>query len=186
MASVQQQAEFLAFRDACIWLRHCYNIYARLYHADEDTETVLRESAPRFFSDLSTILQEYFFLQVRKITDPPVMKGRNNLSLQYVDQLLTALGLASPELVALSSKLISYRMLTADIANRVAAHTDAETTLAGNLIGAHAEQELDAFLANMQSYTDLAGEAFGVGPLDYKTQAGVGDVLDLIRSLKRA
>lgn len=183
--SQKEQAEFVAFRESCIWLRNCYNIYVHLFHGDEATEQALVKTAPLFFNDLSIILQEYFFLQVRKITDAPTMCGRVNLSVQHIDKMLSALGLHSPEIVALSDELHSYRGLTADISNRVAAHTDAETRALDQPVGAHSENALTAFLESMQSYTDLAGNALGVGALDYRTQAGRGDVLDLLRVLKR-
>jgi len=186
MTHLQHQKEFLAFRDQCIWLRNCFNTYNRLYDAGEETEQALLRVAPLFFDDLQKILQEYFFVQVRKITDPAFTRGRANLSVPYIDQVVAELGFSSAELTRLSADLIAYRATTSEIVNRVAAHSDHKTVLAGADVGAHPEAELAAFMRNLQLYTDLVGEALGVGPLDYRTQAGPGDVLDLVRALKRA
>ena len=44
---------------------------------------------------------------------------------------------------------------------------------------------MDEFFENLQSYFDVAGVAVGVGPLDFRSSPGPGDVLDLIHTLKR-
>ena len=185
MTYSQHQREFNAFRDACVWLRNCFNIYNHLYDSGEETEKTLLCVAPLFFDDLQKILQEYFFLQVRKITDPAFMGRRANLSVPYIDQVLASAGLSSPEISRLSASVLAYRGTTLDIVNRVAAHSDHFTVLAGADVGAHPEAELVKFMESLQSYTDLVGAALGVGPLDYRTQAGPGDVIDLVRALKR-
>lgn len=44
---------------------------------------------------------------------------------------------------------------------------------------------MSKFFENLQRYFDVAGNAVGVGPLDFRCSPGPGDVLDLIRTLKR-
>lgn len=51
-------------------MQHCFNIFNHLYVvSDDDTEAALRQAAVRFFTDLNMILQEYLFIQVRRIAD---------------------------------------------------------------------------------------------------------------------
>ena len=49
----------------------------------------------------------------------------------------------------------------------------------------HTKEEAEAFFENLQNYNDAVGLSVGVGPLDFRTMAGEGDVLDLIRVLER-
>ena len=58
--------------------------------------------------------------------------------------------------------------------------------LRGRLVGAHSEAQLEKFMSDIRAYTDAVGTALGLGPLDYETQAGHGDVLNLIKALKSA
>ncbi|MGY0561183.1 AbiU2 domain-containing protein [Luteimonas sp. A277] len=186
MASLEQQDEFVAFRESCMWLQNCFNTFQHLYNSDPETEAALRRTASLFFGDLNSILQEYFFLQARKITDPARSYGRENLSVNDINAGLTEAGLMTPEISALSASMLSYRTLISDISNRVVAHADKATALCPGLVGAHSESELESFMSNIRAYTDAVGIALGIGPLDYKTQAGSGDVVDLIRTLKQA
>ena len=186
MASLKQQDEFVAFRESCIWLQNCFETFQHLYGSGPETEAALQKTASLFFGDLNSILQEYFFLQVRKITDPASSHGRENLTLKNINEDLVRTDLMSQEISALSDNILSYRGLTSDLSNRVVAHADKVTTLCPGLVGAHSEAELETFMSNILAYTDAVGIALGVGPLDYKTQAGPGDVLDLIKVLKRA
>ena len=187
MANLKQQDEFIAFRESCIWLQNCFKTFQHLYDSGPETEAALQKTASLFFGDLNSILQEYFFLQVRKITDPASShQGRENLTLKNINKDLDRTGLMSQEISALSDKILSYRELTSDLSNRVVAHADKATALCPELVGAHSEAELETFMSSIRAYTDAVGIALGVGPLDYKTQAGPGDVLDLIKVLKRA
>jgi hypothetical protein len=188
MTNLKQQEEFIAFRESCIWLQNCFNTFQHLYASGADTEAALRKTAPSFFGDLHSILQEYFFLQVRKITDASSLSNskRKNLTINSVNESLDRSSLMSQEISELSDSILSYRKLTSNISNRVVAHTDKATVLSKRLVGEHSETELEAFMSNVRAYTDAVGNALGVGPLDYRTQAGPGDVLDLISVLKRA
>ena len=38
---------FLAFREQCIWLRTCYDIYEHLYESGGDTERLMSATAPQ-------------------------------------------------------------------------------------------------------------------------------------------
>ena len=181
------QEDYQAFLATCIWLRRCYNIFISLYDSDLETERTLRKTAGLFFTDLHQILHEYFFLQVRKISDPSATRGNNareNLSITNINESLIALGKMTAEIENLSVEIHQYRHLILDIPNRVVAHADKSTILAQQIVGEHSAEELEKFMENIQSYTDAVGIALEIGPLNYRAQPGQGDVTTLIRSLK--
>ena len=183
---VELQEEFIVFRESCIWLQNCFNTFQELYDSDPQTEAALKKTASAFFQDLHEILQEYFFLQVRRITDPVATCGHANLTVKTINQSLQENRASTDEIEKLSKQLNSYRELTSDISNKVVAHADKATAISRKLVGAHSAIEMKSFMSAIQQYTDLVGIALGVGPLDYRTQAGPGDVVDLIKVLKRA
>ena len=188
MSNPNLQEEFIAFRNLCADLQNCFNTFQHLYDSPE-RKAVLERSAPLFFGDLHFILQEYFFLQVRRLTDGAETKirggVRENLTFCYINKNLEILGLMTKEISALSVSILSYRDLTAELSNRVVAHADKHTMLGAKVVGAHSDGELERFMSDVRTYTDAVGTVLGVGPLDYRVQAGPGDVVDLIRVLRR-
>lgn len=185
MTTQQQQDEFVAFRESCIWLRNCYNTFNHLFNSGPETEGTLRRIASEFFGDLNSILQEYFFLQARRVTDPAATGSRENLTPQNINAGLTTAGLMTQEISDLSASILGYRVLISDISNRVVAHPDKAIALCPGLVGAHSKHEIESFMDNLQDYTDAVGIVLGVGPLDYRVQSGPGDVQDLLGALRR-
>ena len=175
---------FLAFREQCIWLQTCFNTYETLFEGGPETEELLARTAPLFFHDLNRILVEYCLLQVCKLTDPAETRGRENLTVDHLNELLGTAGLMTPEIEQASRGIAHYRSLIKDARNRAISHSDKSTIMAGQPIGAHAAAEVSAFFDSLHTYTDEVGVAVGVGPLDYGTLAGPGDVLDLLSLLR--
>lgn len=106
MASLREQ--FVAFRAECIWLRDCYNTFTTLFDEDE-TRTLLEQSAVIFFGDLNRVLQEYCYLQVCKITDPATSLGRVNLTVEAMNDALKLAGLLTPEIEKHAAVMMRYR-----------------------------------------------------------------------------
>lgn len=179
------QELFLAFREQCIWLQCCYNTYSALYESEDETKEVLQASAAIFFRDLNSILIEYVLLQVCKITDPDESQGRKNLTFEHVNAALRDAHRMTDEITLFSCGLSRYRKLVKDGRNRLISHFDKESVLKGLPIGEHAEEEVTAFFESLYGYVDAVGNAIDVGPLDFQTTAGDGDVLDLIKTLRK-
>jgi hypothetical protein len=184
MSTSHLKDTFLVFREQCIWLQTSFNTYAALYESGESTHRVMSATAPLFFHDLNLILVEYCLLQVCRLTDPPRTSGHENLTVKHINELLMAKGKLTPEISAASDALTHYRSLIQDSRNWIISHADKHTLLAGLPIGQHAREEVATFFENLYRYVDAVGHAVGVGPLDFRTTSGSGDVLDLLRSLK--
>lgn len=175
---------FLAFREQCIWLQTCYNIYAVLFESDQSTKEILSGTAQLFFGDLNLILIEYCLLQVCKLTDPPRSNGRDNLTVKYLNGLLDAENLLTTEITAASDGLENYRNLIKDGRNRIISHADKETLLTDLVLAGHTRSDVHTFFENLYKYVDAVGIAVGDGPLDFRTTSGPGDALDLLRYLR--
>lgn len=179
---------FLEFREQCIWLRCCYNTYSTLYESGAETIELLSNAANIFFGDLHKILIEYGWLQVCKITDPAKTKTRlgyrDNLTVKYIDALLSDKGLMTNEIRQYSTYIHNYRKLLKPGRNWVISHLDKETILTGKPVGEHSHKEIEDFFDNLQKYADAVGNVIGVGPLDFRVTVGPGDVTDLIMKLK--
>lgn len=185
MSADELQRSFIAFRKECIWLRCCYNTYAALYESDSEVREVLSAAASLFFSDLNRILIEYCWLQICKITDPAKSSGRDNLTVENINASLRESGLMTDEICHHSQCLRHYRKLINKGRNRLVSHLDKDSVMKGVDIGEHDETDVIRFFECLQGYVDVVGNAVGVGPLDFRSTAGRGDVLDLITKLRK-
>jgi hypothetical protein len=175
---------FLAFRDQCIWLQTCFNTYAALFEAGDETEGLMRRVAPQFFTELNEVLIEYCLLQVCRLTDPVGNLGHANLTVKYINSLLEEADLMTTAISDASFGIARYRDLINDSRNKVISHADLATITAGTPIGEHAAADVRAFLDHLYTYVDEVGNAVGVGPLDFRATSGPGDVLDLLRFMR--
>lgn len=185
MATTHAIESVVAFRKECIWLQSCFNTFCSLFESGDETSDVLKRSAASFFRDINLIIQEHFILQVCRITDPAMTRGRENLTVKNIDAILTKENLLTPEIAATSKRLHSYRDLIDGARNRIVSHADKETLLSGQESGAHARKDVEEFLEALHAYVNLAGEAVGEGPLDFTYTGSEGDVEDLLVCLKR-
>ena len=186
MTTSELEKIFVAFREQCIWLRRCYDMYCALYESNDRTKKILTASALWFFHELNIILTEYFPLQVCKITDPAeTAAGRKNLTVDGLNIELRERGLMTEEISEYSASLSRYRELVKEPRNKIIGHLDLETVLNDVPIGGHKKEDVIEFFENLQGYCNAVGIAVGVGPSDFRTTSGPGDALDLIKVLKR-
>jgi hypothetical protein len=163
-----------------------YNMYRHLFEADEEVSDILRRTAAQFFHDLNRILIEQIYLHISRITDPAKDRKRENLSVANINDMLDRAGLLTEEIKRLSEQMIHYRHIISEARNKLLAHLDKETVANDLEIGGHAPEEVTAFFEALYKYCDEVGWVTGQGPLDFRTAAGAGDVLDLIKALKRS
>ena len=90
------------------------------------------------------------------------------------------------EIRGYASELLRYREIVKDSRNKIIGHLDRKAILDDLPIGEHSAEEVTSFFENLQKYADAVGIAVGVGPLDFQSVPGKGDVRDLIMTLKRA
>ncbi len=166
-------------------LRYCYNTFTNLYESGEDVSYILNNTAPLFFQDLNHILIERYYLLVRKLTDPKKSRGRANLTIANINASLEQEGLFTRKIEQLSKRLMKYRATVKTACDRLIAHSDKSSIINELILGEHDEDELIAFFRCLQEYCDEIGHTVGEGPLDFSTQVGPGDAIDLIRALER-
>ena len=180
------QDEFIKLRDQAIWVRQTVNTFSFLFDSGPETERVLKESACLFFGDLNTMMQEYAVLLVCRLTGPAQSFRKANLSTQRFTMLLRDEGRLTPEIERLDASLREYGGLLKPARDKIIAHSDLEVHVNSTVLGAHGEEVMLEFLENLQAYFDSVGNVIGVGPLDFRSTPGTGDVIDLVRKLKKA
>ena len=133
-----------------------------------------------------TLLHEYTILLVCRLTGPPQSFGKANLSTQRFTVLMRKSGYLTPEIERLDTSLREYGELLKPARDKIIAHSDLEVHANATVLGGHEEGQMVQFLEDLQAYFDAVGNAVGVGPSDFRHMPAVGDVIDLVRKLKRA
>jgi hypothetical protein len=185
MKPTELQEMFLAFREQCIWLRCYYNTYSALCKSGDETKELLAASASIFFDNLNAIFSEYSWLQVCEITDPEESMGRKNLAFEHLNATLRDANRMTDEITLFSAGLSRYRELGKGGRNKFISHLGKEAVLKGQAIGEQVQEEVTVFFEILYGYVDAVGNAVDVGPLDFRASAGAGDVIDLIKTLKK-
>ena len=185
----QLESQFKVLRDQAIVLRQTFNTFNHLFESDGETDRVLKESAAWFFYDLNRMMVEYLILLVCRLTDPPETFGKPNSTIPRMTELLCKKedldhGIKA-KLKTLDANISDYRKRLQPVRNKIVGHSDLDTYVSNSVLGAHPKEKMVEFFENLQSYFDVAGVSVGVGPLDFRSSPGPGDVLDLIHTLKR-
>lgn len=141
-------------------------------------------TAPHFFLDLNSILIEYCLLQICRLTDPARSCGRENLTVNRINEMLKDEKKLTLEISQASNGIASYRDLIVASRNKIISHADKSAVLKGAALGGHQQEDVSLFFKCLYHYVDEVGNTIGVGPLDFSSTYGSGDVLDLIRYLK--
>lgn len=184
--------DFEQLRECLIIIRRDYNTYNALFR--DENKSLLTAVAPTFFTDIAEILQRDWILQVVKLMDPAVTcirgKGRDekreNLTIQLINQRLEGECLLTDEIRNRSQAILDYGEHLKLARNRILAHRDRECHFEGVPMGATTNEQLAEFMQNIQVYSDLVGIQVGVGPLDFSSSGCKGDVLDLLRHLRKS
>ena len=186
MTREELHKEFELLREQAIRLRTMFNTFNYLFDSGCETKDILIKSASLFFHDINDMMQEYIILLVCRLTDPPETSGKSNLTIPHMNELLRETNCLSPEIEALSNSIMAYRKLLEPVRNKIVSHNDHKTHISESALGGHTEEEMMQFFDNdLQGYFDAVGNAVGVGPLYFRATPGEGDVLDLIRTLKK-
>jgi hypothetical protein len=111
---------------------------------------------------------------------------RDHKTVQHINTQLQSANLLTDEIKRFSDGLSHYRSLIKLGRHRVVSHLDKESIVNSVSIGDYDQEEVTAFFKNLYGYIDAVGNTIGVGPLDFRTTAGAGDVLDLIKVLSRS
>jgi hypothetical protein len=183
-ASKGLRKAFLRFRDECIWIGGCFEMFGAVFRPPHQPADLLNRTAPLFFSDLQRILIEYWFLQACRITDPAGSGDRESLTVDNLNRQLRAEGLLTRSIEKAAAGVQRYRRFVANARNKRVAHFDKRAALSRRTKGAHKEKEVAAFLEHMQVYCDEVGRAVGVGPLAFMSTSGPGDAIDLLVFLR--
>lgn len=186
MTEKKLKNDFKIFRDHCIAIRRDYNTYNTLFFSGYGD--ILLKIAHSFFNDLAEILHRDWILQVCKLFDPAqtIRKKETleNISIKLINLELINDNLMSEEISSLSNTLLEYGTKITPARNKQLAHFDRIHQVNGIILGSTTDEELRAFLVNLQSYCDAVGVKIGLGPLDFASSNCSGDVLDLLTVLE--
>lgn len=175
---------FEHLRREFIWLQQCFETYLSLYDSGQELLDLLDLASAEFFRDHNWLINDHIRLNIWKITDlGHIGLRKESLTIKNVDARLEALGLGNGEITRVSGELHQFRDKVSDSRNKIIAHADVLTLKKGEPVGGLADGEMEKFFDDLHAYSDLVGEACGLGPLEYRHTGRAGAVLQLLQIL---
>jgi hypothetical protein len=178
--------DFEQLRECMMIVRRDYNTYTALY--SDENRSLLTAIAPTFFTDVAEILQRDWILQTVKLMDPATTnvrgESRENLTIQLVSQQLEAEALVTGDIRDKEKAILEFGEMLKLARNRILAHRDRLSHYGGLAMGATSDEQCNAFINDIQSYSDLVGNQIGIGPLDFSSSGCKGDVHDLLKHMR--
>jgi len=183
-----------------IRLRHAFKV---LFEDERPScQALMKKTAPSFFLDLNTVLQEYLLLECAKITDRAIIHNRANLT---VDALVQIICWPSDEKILkkmtslpdddkdIMKELELQQAITQDFSrcikparHKLLAHLDRKAVLSGKPLGEFPKGKDREFFGALQKICNITHEAcFGTIYGDM-LPIMAGDVINLRKTLKYA
>lgn len=79
-----QDDAYIRIRSEIVRLNRDWNTFHHLFAKDDQTVTLLHNTATGFFRIIKDVLTENIFMTICRLTDPPQSMGNDNLSLQRI------------------------------------------------------------------------------------------------------
>lgn len=117
---------FKELRNQTTWLRMKWDLFLQLYATSHERIELLNRAASGFFASLQYIMQDDLVLGIARLLDPPRSRGRDNVSLSQLVNLIINEKLAAET----SRKLDELRSVATPLMqrrNRRIAHLDLRT-----------------------------------------------------------
>ena len=182
--------EIEAMANVCVRLRSIWRHYEILFEEGELRRTLMHRIAPVFFGDLNQLLIEQLVLEVCRLTDPAVTKGRTNLTIDYVMRESDFAG--APEdfdrLITLRDNIHQFRSKIIPARNRLIGHLDRDAVMAAQPLGPTSEAEWTQFWNDLEEFLNVVHKRY-VDPSGSFMLNNVGMISDadsLVKALKES
>lgn len=136
---------------------HDFKQFVGIYYDGPEQIAILNATAPGFFADLHRWLIDRIVLNVRKVLDPAKTKGKTNLTVPALHQILTA----DPKYPVVEAQELIERLRSLAVRvklwrHHLVAHIDRETAL-GQTGRCHefVPSEIGEFYKSLEAYFDL-------------------------------
>jgi len=120
-----------------------------------------------------------------KLTDPAHSFGRDNLTVEYMIELIGPEISEKLGLKEISKPILAIRPYLLDAGNRILAHPDKETLLGIGKLGAFPREVGDSFWIALNEFTDKIYRHYHNGPF-VLDPVNMYNANDLVRALKKS
>ncbi len=124
-------ATYSALWQEVAWIHKKWSCYIELFGTGPDRIELMNRAAPSFFRTVQDALWENVILHLARLTDSPKSKGRCNLSVRHLAQLVDGTP-AARDVQSLTTAALAACEFARDWRNRRIAHRDLELALGQN------------------------------------------------------
>ena len=180
--------EIRLFAEHCVYIRSVFEYYVRIFSESTKAEYAAMEAvSPRFFEDMAQVFNEFAILSACRITDPWIDKfGNENLTIGYFVNILSRGRFESlhAQLVALKTRMEEHRSRIEDARNKLTAHADLETIMAGKTLGAATWPQWDQFWKDLGDFVSLVHQNAEGSPFNIRAAMVRGDAEMVLKKMQ--
>jgi hypothetical protein len=184
------KADVESFTNSCVKLRSHYEHYNGLFRSGALRLQLLEKIATVFFHDLNDILIRVLIGDICRLTDPPTMGGKVNLTVKYLAENadFPAGSAVRDRLAVLDRELHAFRDLIVPARNKRIAHNDRSAALSDVSLGAAPYDAWDRFWLNLQEFVHILHQKYvdAGGHFQLNGITGLSDAELLIKALRES
>jgi hypothetical protein len=175
------------FCDHIFWLKRIHYTFRELYE-DDGSKFLMERTALAFFQDLNRILDEYFLLEVAKLTDSATSLGGKceNFTVANLIETVEWPSECIQEIKKLNEAIQSFRKYIEPARHKLLAHYDKQTVLSGDTLGVFPAGEDRKLLEVLEQICNVSYKAAFGKILGDMVPYHDGDVLDFKKALSKA
>jgi len=144
------------FWDQCARLQMDYDLFCALFMSGQKQLDLFQQVAPMFFLDLHRLLRDSLFIQFCRITDPPGLGSRTNLSTNYLLQEISWPPAVKKKLDAVNTRLMRFRPHIEPARSKRLAHADVRAELDQVTLGKFRKGADLRFLKNLEKFLKIS------------------------------
>lgn len=178
--------EIRLFAEHCVYIRSVFEYYHRMFREGTDAEYAAMEAvAPRLFEDLAQVYNEFTISSACRVTDPWIDKfGNKNLTVGFFTNLLSRFEPLHQRLTELQASLEEHRERIIEARNKLTAHADLDTIMAGEPIGAATWPQWHQFWEDLGEFVSLINENVNGSPFEIRAAGVRGDAEMMLKKIQ--
>lgn len=171
------------FYEQCNWTHEVWTLRRALFDGNRRKRTLERGPHTYFLDYLSTILMEYFMLQIAKLHDPAVVSGRVSLTLDYLVEYGGWDAATRGRLVRIKRTLDKLGSIMKLPRNKLIVHNDLAAVMQDTPLGAFSAGADTRYFKSLQRFMRCAYVGATGTPCADFSNFTKGDALSVISAL---
>jgi hypothetical protein len=178
--------EIKIFAEHCVHIRSVFEYALRLFAQSSRAErTAMENAAPLFFEDLAQVFADFAITSACRVTDDWIdYKGNKNLVIGHFTRAMSRYEKLHEQLSELQKSMEEHRGRIVPARNKLTAHADLETIMAGEPLGTATWPQWHRFWSDLGEFVSLVHEQVLGSPFEIRAAMVRGDAEIVLKKMQ--